>query len=467
MEHTKVLIVGAGMSGLSACLKLIEAGIYDFKLIEASDRIGGRIHTIFFDNSFIEMGAQWIHGTKKNPIFELSKSLDLLDGRKITEGSVHYRSQDGTQLDEGFVEKIFDKIENIFDNLEDLIENELEEDSDENMDDGFIKILKKLKTNENVNIETIKSIYRSRCNEEKVDNACEDLRRLSAIGWNEHEYFDGEQFTRLKYGYSKLIEYFFAQIPTKNILFNHLVANIDWSESPLRVTCVDQSNKQNITFTSDFVVSTCSTGYLKNHHHKLFSPDLPLEKIKAIENLGFGLVDKLFVCFDKPLFNKNYEGMKILWQDDITFYLDCDKKWNLQENKFYQALDNFEVLPNLPNVLVCFLVGKEALFIENLEEECLIDVINELFVKCFFDLKLPKPKRVLRSRWNEDKFALGSYTYIKIGSGLKDVKELHRPLNNSLFFSGEATNYKYMGTVHGAYITGREVANRIIRLAKF
>ena len=46
MEHTKVVVIGAGMSGLSACLKLIEAGILNFRLIEASNRIGGRINTI-------------------------------------------------------------------------------------------------------------------------------------------------------------------------------------------------------------------------------------------------------------------------------------------------------------------------------------------------------------------------------------------------------------------------------------
>lgn len=48
MEHCKIIVIGAGMSGLSACLKLIETGIYDFKLIEASDRIGGRINTVTF-----------------------------------------------------------------------------------------------------------------------------------------------------------------------------------------------------------------------------------------------------------------------------------------------------------------------------------------------------------------------------------------------------------------------------------
>ena len=156
------------------------------------------------------------------------------------------------------------------------------------------------------------------------------MRRLSAIGWNEYEYFDGEQFTRLKYGYLKIIEYFFAQIPTSNVLINHLVTNINWSQLPIKISCIDALNNKNIDLTSDFVINTCSIGYLKNKHHSLFSPNLPLEKIKSIENLGFGLVNKLFVCFDTPLFNKNYEGLKVLWKDDIPFRLDCRKRWNLE-----------------------------------------------------------------------------------------------------------------------------------------
>lgn len=59
-------------------------------------------------------------------------------------------------------------------------------------------------------------------------------------------------------------------------------------------------------------------------------------------------------------------------------------------------MDNFEVLPNLPSVLVCFVVGKDAQYIENLSEECLLDVVCELLEKCFYSLSLPKPKRVLK-----------------------------------------------------------------------
>ena len=42
----KAIVIGGGMAGLSACLKLIEKGITDFLLIEATGRLGGRIHTV-------------------------------------------------------------------------------------------------------------------------------------------------------------------------------------------------------------------------------------------------------------------------------------------------------------------------------------------------------------------------------------------------------------------------------------
>lgn len=45
MEHTKLLIVGAGVSGIAAAARLLECGFNNFKIIEAESRVGGRIHT--------------------------------------------------------------------------------------------------------------------------------------------------------------------------------------------------------------------------------------------------------------------------------------------------------------------------------------------------------------------------------------------------------------------------------------
>jgi monoamine oxidase len=71
-----VLIVGAGMAGLAAARSLADAG-WPVRLIEARDRIGGRVHTNRDWGVPLEMGASWIDGTKDNPLTELAQRAQV------------------------------------------------------------------------------------------------------------------------------------------------------------------------------------------------------------------------------------------------------------------------------------------------------------------------------------------------------------------------------------------------------
>lgn len=71
----KIVIVGAGLSGISAAAKLMENGYNDIVILEAENRIGGRVETVPFDGGFIDMGAQWCHGEGVNPIYNLVKDF--------------------------------------------------------------------------------------------------------------------------------------------------------------------------------------------------------------------------------------------------------------------------------------------------------------------------------------------------------------------------------------------------------
>lgn len=55
----KVIIIGAGASGIAAASKLILHGFQNVLLLEAENRIGGRIHTIPFGANVLDNGAQW------------------------------------------------------------------------------------------------------------------------------------------------------------------------------------------------------------------------------------------------------------------------------------------------------------------------------------------------------------------------------------------------------------------------
>ncbi|KAL0349363.1 UNVERIFIED_CONTAM: Polyamine oxidase 1 [Sesamum angustifolium] len=75
-----VLIVGAGISGITAAKVLAENGVEDVVILEAADRIGGRIRKEEFGGVTVELGAGWIAGVggkQMNPVWELAGRSNL------------------------------------------------------------------------------------------------------------------------------------------------------------------------------------------------------------------------------------------------------------------------------------------------------------------------------------------------------------------------------------------------------
>lgn len=78
-QFSRFIILGAGMSGLSAAAHLAKNDIKDFKVLEARNRVGGRVITVQIGGSKAELGASWIHGVLGNPLYELAVSRGLVD----------------------------------------------------------------------------------------------------------------------------------------------------------------------------------------------------------------------------------------------------------------------------------------------------------------------------------------------------------------------------------------------------
>ena len=123
-------------------------------------------------------------------------------------------------------------------------------------------------------------------------------------------------------------------MPSTSIKLNEIVEKIDYTNGA-KLTVLNKSDGSQKFYTADYVVFSGSLGYLKKNQNNLFEPKLPVLKIKAIENLGFGCVNKVFVVFEKDSFslNKNVEGLQILWRDDLEFKLDAESKWNFKVNR--------------------------------------------------------------------------------------------------------------------------------------
>ncbi|CAF0888888.1 unnamed protein product [Brachionus calyciflorus] len=459
----KVIVIGAGIAGLAAANYFVQNGYNDFVVLEASNYIGGRIKTMPFQKSFIEIGAQWMHGTENNPVYDIAASIDAVDDSTDKADTIYYSTQDGQRLDEEIVEAIQEELENKMDKFEDVIdESDLNQSLGDLLDELYRKI--KVKYNSKLDNSTLKGVFRAALNDEKFENACDDLHDVSTNGWNNFETLGGNLLCNTKYGYSNIVDYLASKLPKGSIKLNNVVEKIDWSGDEVVVSVYDNSEQKRKSYTGKVVLCTVSLGVLKRSHTQLFKPKLPQNKIQSIDRLGFGLINKIFVIFEKN-FKPDFLGLKIIWNDDLEFELQrSKKKWNLDDSEFFKAFDNFEKLHNQKNILFCFTAGKDAEYIENLEDECILDVISELLERSFPYANLPKPIKIIRSRWNSNAYSRGSYSYIRVGSSIEDMNTLAETVENKLFFAGEATMYQYFGNVHAAYKSGFDRASEILNL---
>ena len=72
----RVIVVGAGLAGATAAADLVARGV-DVSVLEARDRVGGRIRTDLTWGVPVELGASWIHGRRGNSIVSLAAEAGL------------------------------------------------------------------------------------------------------------------------------------------------------------------------------------------------------------------------------------------------------------------------------------------------------------------------------------------------------------------------------------------------------
>ena len=179
----------------------------------------------------------------------------------------------------------------------------------------------------------VKSIYRSRINHEKHARGCENLNELnaSAVSLDRNEVA-----VLLNSNFSSLVQYMVSILVKNSVKLNCLVERIDYSaQNEILVSVKNENEKKNIVYSCDYVIVTIPLGYLKKNHVKIFAPKLPVEKASAIDRLGFGCANKIFIVFERPFLNEKQKRedinfLEILWRDDLSFELNSNVKWNIK-----------------------------------------------------------------------------------------------------------------------------------------
>jgi monoamine oxidase len=247
------------------------------------------------------------------------------------------------------------------------------------------------------------------------------------------------------------------------IQLNKEVIRIKYSDEPTEeiiLTCSDGS-----TYIANNLIITVPLGVLKANYQDLFHPPLPDKKIKVIQNYAYGAIGKIFLEFDEPFWplDDTFVSYSLLWRDeDIKEVKSTNKEWLLGVAIIHKV-DAF------PNLLEMFVVGEEVRSFETTSDEKLTQDIMWTFEK-FLNKKLPKPSKMIRTKWLTNKNFLGTYSYIGMGLqkhllGPKDLAEPLRKSNGKPFihFAGEATDTEFPGYAHGAVNSGWRAADEIIK----
>jgi monoamine oxidase len=412
----KVIVIGAGISGLAAAKSLQEAG-YEVVILEARNRIGGRIFTSRDAGFTTDLGASWIHGAgRKNPLKKIANDLKL----------------------------------NLFETNDDLLQVFDEEGKlipTSQIDDAYAPyeaLLKKVIANGNSSksmLEVIKSI-----DPQALQNPLimwqltaymefemgGDIEQISSTEWDADEAFNGPEML-LPNGYDAIVKHL---VNALDIRLNEQVKTIDFTTKPKVETTIG-------FYEADHVVVSLPLGVLKSGSVQ-FKPALVASKKEAINLVQMGSVNKFLLQFDKPFWDvkQQYFGLTDSQSPAFTYFLN---------------LNTFS--PNA-NALMSFTFGSDALKAEQLTDNQAQNLILSKLKTMFGSVS--NLKYFKATRWTADEFARGSYSFASVGTNKTHFDELAKAVDQKIFFCGEHTNYAYKGTAHGAYLSGIRAAEEII-----
>lgn len=422
-RHAKVIVIGAGISGIAAARTLTDKG-YSVIVLEARNRIGGRILTDTSLGVPIDLGASWIHGVNKNPIADLAKKFNVTTYEIDDENGLEFDA-DGNELPDGE----FARIEAMFEEIYEEVAL-LQEDSDEDMplQQAFDQVLEEYDLSD---AELHKLNYYIHLVTALEYGA--DAKNLSLWEWDSDEEFDGKEVV-FPNGYHQIVK---GLAQGLDIRLNTEVKSIKYSQSGVEV------ETSNGMFTSEKVVVTIPLGVLKQAQVR-FEPLLPLSKQNAINNLEMGVLNKVYLKFPNAFWDADVEVFSYLGEMIGEW---CD--WL-----------NFVPMTGEP-VLMAFHGGDKGFDLEDLtDDEVITGAMQTL--RTMFGEDAPEPEKYLITRWGQDKFSYGSYSHIPPFASGDDYDALFEPVDDVLFFAGEATSRKYFATVHGAYLSGVAAADRIL-----
>ncbi|CAI0398713.1 unnamed protein product [Linum tenue] len=438
-RRESVIVIGAGISGISTANALYEAGIRDILILEGSSRIGGRMMKAELGGYTVEMGANWFYtgGPLQNPLASLANKTrlrtSLNDDSNITANV--YRQEGGL-----FPKKLVDEVEMAASSTESFCERLSEKLAAMSKTKGVdidVSVLEAQRLFGNLPSTPLVMVidYYHNDYEEAEATTVTSLKHT----YPRREFKDHGKLSNFvcdSRGFEELVRGLACRFSNRSsqhkILLNKVVKEIFYSERGVGVKLEDGS-----TYRAKYVVVSVSIGVLQSNLIR-FTPTLPMWKMNAISEFDMSVYTKIFLKFP-------YKFWPTGPGTEFSLYAHSRRGYY----PFWQHLEN--EYPG-SNILFVTITSEESRRVEKLSNEAVQREAMDVLRKMYGD-RIPNPEQILVPRWSMDRLYKGSYSNWPNGY----TKAKHDQLKarvGSVYFTGEHTNSRYLGYATGAYLAG-------------
>ena len=441
-----VIILGAGMAGISAGKVLSDNEIDNFLILEGGDDIGGRVKSTQFGGVTVEIGANWIQGVyndgstpETHPLWPLKTKFNLT-GFTSDYNDLALYTANGTRISAEALDALLDRV---YTSIDLATEEALRRD--ENGEDN-IRIRSALRF---FGWNPVFSPEESFMEWYKIDYCFAESPDITGLqnnypSYTYETYGPDDFFVSDQRGYATIIRGLADEYLTPNykndprLHLNEVVKKIEWKECCVCAT-VENSTGSNYTYCAKTAIHTFSLGTLQAGTVE-FVPQLPEEKRRAIDIFDMAYYLKIFVEFP-------------------TSFWDASEFIGFAANGrgYYPHIQPFDfnngtLDPSKPPILLITVTEGEALRVTSQPKNTTLSEIHQV-LKTIYGDSVPAPIDILIPDWIQNPLFRGMYPNFPVDGTDEEFENLVEPAG-ALVFSGDVTDANEAAFVHGAYTSG-------------
>ncbi|HVA13869.1 MAG TPA: FAD-dependent oxidoreductase [Stellaceae bacterium] len=399
-----VAIVGAGAAGIAAWHRLAGTKLRAV-VLEARDRLGGRAWTVPTAlGKPVDLGCEWLHSADINPWSDIAAALGFALDKTPPDWTSRIAIHDGEVANEDW-QRARDAFEDAYERAAKLPQDQ---PASALLPPGgrWNKLFDAISTWANgaeLDFVSVKD-------RQRYDN--------TALNWRCYD------------GYGALMNAYAAGMQVR---LETIVEGIDHGGRRIRIT----TNRGELTAAA--VIVTVSTNILAAEAIR-FTPRLP-RIADAAAGLPCGVANKLFLALDGPAPGESYRHL--IGRTDRT------------------ETGNYQLRPHGWPMISCYFGGRLAMRLEQEGLEAMTRFAIDELAGIFGNDIRARLRPLASSAWGIDPFARGSYSCALPGHA-GDREILATPVDERLFFVGEACSRDHFGTAHAAFMTAVGAAQRVI-----